>query len=102
MMEHNKEFDHDDPFELKAMEIPGGDLEFQVRAFIDEFSSLGKSKDELIGMFNDRFYAGMYHLTVTLGIEKIIEIIDEEYKQMRSIHYKVSEQTEETSCGKSI
>ena len=101
-MEHKKEFDHDDPFELKAVEISGGDLEFQARAFITEFLSLEKSRDELIGMFNDRFYAGMYHLTVTLGVEKIIDLIDEELKQMRSIHYKVSEQTEETSCGKSI
>lgn len=72
-----KEFEHSDPLELKGIEISGGDIEFQAKAMIGEFIAMGTSKEDLIRMFNDPFYAGIYHLTQLLGEDKIIDLINE-------------------------
>lgn len=90
-MEHKKDFDHDDPFELKAIEVAGGDPQSQAKIFIEEFLMLDKSKEKLIQMFNDPFFTGMYHLTMILGKETIHQLIDESLKNTYSIRYNVSE-----------
>jgi len=76
----DKEFEHDDPMELRAVAMPGGDEEMQARAFIEEFLFMGMSKSELVEIFKNPFYAGAYRLYEKYGEEKIITLINDYYR----------------------
>lgn len=70
-----KNFKMDDPFELKAVEISNGNIELQVRIMAEEFRDIGASRQEIMRMFGDSFYAGMYLAYIQLGkaaVEKIV------------------------------
>ncbi len=71
-----KTLEHDDPFQLNAVEIPDGDLELQARVIIEEFLRMGQSREELIRMFDDPFYGGTHQLTRALGQQRIIDLIN--------------------------
>ena len=71
-----KALEHDDPFQLNAVEIPGGDLGVQARVIIEEFLRMGHTREDLLQMFNDPFYAGTHQLTRALGQQRIIDLIN--------------------------
>lgn len=79
----NKDFEHDDPMELRAVAMPGGNEEAQARAFIEEFLFTGMSKSELIEIFKNPFYAGAYRLYEKYGEEKIVSIINNYIDQIK-------------------
>lgn len=71
-----KEFEDDDPMELQAISFPEGDLEAQAIAFIEEFSSMGMPKDNVMELFRNPFYLGTHRLLVKLGDKRIQQLID--------------------------
>jgi hypothetical protein len=75
-----KEFEHDDPMELRAIALPGGDAEMQARAFIEEFLFMGMSKQELVDIFKNPFYSGAHRLYQKFGEDKIIALIDDYFR----------------------
>ncbi len=76
----DKEFEHDDPMELRVVEMTGGSEEMLVKSFIEEFLFMGMSKTELIEIFKNPFYAGAYRLYEKFGEEKIESMINEYFK----------------------
>ena len=72
-----KEFEEDDPLELQAIMIPVENLEEQARFIIEEFLSMGTSKERLMEIFKDPFYMGAYHLFQVLGEKRIWELLQE-------------------------
>jgi hypothetical protein len=70
-----KDFEDDDPMELQGILIPGGDLEAQAAIVIDEFLSIGATKEDLLAMFTNPSYGGAFHLYRQLGAEKIRGLI---------------------------
>ena len=40
-----KDYDKEDPFEMKAMEIPGGNIIHQAKVMSEEFRDMGITKD---------------------------------------------------------
>ena len=71
-----KDLEHDDPFQLNAVEVPGGDLRVQAQVIIEEFLRIGHTREDLLQMFDDPFYAGTHQLTKALGQQRITELIN--------------------------
>ena len=68
-----------DPTMLIGVEIPAGetsDLEMAY-AFAEEFAQLGFSRERLLALFRNPFYAGAHRALLALGEEKIESIIQE-------------------------
>jgi hypothetical protein len=79
-----KDYDKEDPFEMKAVEIPGGDIEHQAQVMAEEFRDMGTDKKKLMQMFRDPFYGGLNMVTVQLGENAVDTIINHVYE---SINY---------------
>ncbi|MFQ6674108.1 MAG: hypothetical protein ACE5GH_04910 [Fidelibacterota bacterium] len=86
-----KTFQHDDPLQLRAVEIPEGDLRFQAIAIIEEFLMMGASGPDLVKMFNDPFYSGLTYLTRRLGEQTIRKLVDESVERTPSVRVHVTE-----------
>ena len=78
-----KDFDREDPFEMKAIEIPGSNIFNQAQVMAEEFRDMGMSKEELKKMFADPFYGGLHMAYIQLGKKNINEIIRQAYKKVR-------------------
>ncbi|MCH8010712.1 MAG: hypothetical protein IIA61_01990 [Candidatus Marinimicrobia bacterium] len=78
-----KDFEHEDPFVLRGVEIPGGDPNLQVRIMAEEFRDLGTPHRDLLRMFADPFYAGLYVLHAQVGAERVENTIDEVYRDVQ-------------------
>ena len=77
-----KDFDKEDPFEMNAIEIPGGDISLQAQIMAEEFRDMGMTKEELNKMFADPFYGGLHMAYIQLGKKNINEIIRQVYKKV--------------------
>ena len=80
-----KDYDKEDPFEMKAIEIPGGNIVHQAQVMSEEFRDMGTAQDELMKMFADPFYGGLYMTYVQLGKEAVKKIV---YQVYENIHLK--------------
>lgn len=81
-----KDYDKEDPFDLKAIEIPGGNIRQQVQVMSEEFRDMGTTKDELMNMFTDPFYGGLYVAYTQLGKESVEKIICQVYKNIQRLN----------------
>lgn len=70
-----KEFEDDDPMELRAVSLPAGDIVQQASCVIEEFVSIGMSEDELMKLFQSPFYTGTFRMYQELGEHKIRQLI---------------------------
>lgn len=78
-----KNFEQEDPFELKAVEISNGNIELQVRVMAEEFRDMSTSQQELMHMFGDSFYGGLYLAYVQLGKTAVEKIVSKVYGNIR-------------------
>ncbi|MDP6400363.1 MAG: hypothetical protein QF622_03230 [Candidatus Marinimicrobia bacterium] len=81
-----KEYDKDDPFEMKAMEIPGGNIIQQAQVMAEEYRDMGMPQDELIKIFADPFYGGLHMVYTQLGVDAVESIVDQAYGNIRVIN----------------
>ncbi|MBC8344693.1 MAG: hypothetical protein H8E56_00375 [Candidatus Marinimicrobia bacterium] len=81
-----KNYDKEDPFEMKAIEIPGGNIRHQVQVMSEEFRDMGTTKDELLNMFTDPFYSGLYVGYTQLGKESVEKIIHQVYNNIQRLN----------------
>jgi|TARA_B100000315_G_scaffold213479_1_gene211462 hypothetical protein len=81
-----KDFEKEDPFEMKAMEIPGGNIIHQAQVMSEEFRNMGATEDELLTMFANPFYGGLHMAFVQLGPESIGKIVRQVYKNIHVIN----------------
>jgi hypothetical protein len=70
-----KDYDKEDPFEMKTIEIPGGNIVHQAQVMSEEFRDMGTTEDELLNMFSNPFYGGLYMAYVQLGRETVEKIV---------------------------
>lgn len=75
-------FKQGDPFILRSVEVPGGDLKLQVRIMAEEYRDFGTPRCDLLKMFSDSYYAGLYVLYIRLGEKVVVDIIDDVYKNI--------------------
>ena len=80
-----KKYDKEDPFEMKVMEICGGSIKNQALVMAEEFRDMGTSKRELIDMFSNPYYGGLYMAYAQLGKESIENIICQVYNNLNTI-----------------
>ena len=77
-----KDFDKEDPFEMKAIEIPGGNIYHQAQVMTEEFRDMGIAIEELKKMFADPFYGGLHMAYIQLGEKNVNKIIGQAYKKV--------------------
>ncbi len=73
-----READPQDPMELVGVRLPvEGDtaLREMAECFAEEFIRLGRSEEEILGLFKDPFYAGPHEAYRNLGEDWIREVI---------------------------
>jgi hypothetical protein len=80
-----KKYDKEDPFEMKMMEIPGGNIEHQALVMAEEFRDMGTTEKELMNMFSNPYYGGLYMAYAQLGKESIENIICQTYNNLNTI-----------------
>ena len=80
-----KKYDKEDPFEMKMMEIPGGNIEHQALVMAEEFRDMGTTEKELMNMFSNPYYGGLYMAYAQLGKESIENIICQVYNNLNTI-----------------
>ena len=76
-----KHFEQEDPFEMMAMEIPGGNLVQQTQVMAEEFRDMGMDQDELMTMFADPFYGGLHMAFTQLGKPAVEQIVNQVYEK---------------------
>ena len=81
-----KDYDKEDPFEMKAMEIPGGNIIHQAKVMSEEFRDMGTTKDELLTMFSNPFYGCLFMAYSQLGKESIEKIVGQIYENIHVIN----------------
>ena len=80
-----KDYDKEDPFHMKAMEISGGNIIHQAKVMSEEFRDMGTTKDELLTMFSNPFYGGLFMAYSQLGKESIENIVGQIYENIHVI-----------------
>ncbi len=81
-----KDFEQEDPFEMMAMEIPGGNLIQQTQVMAEEFRDMGMDQDELLSMFSDPFYGGLHMAYSQLGKQAVKKIVRQVYEKIYVIN----------------
>jgi len=85
-----KNFEKEDPFEMMAIEIPGGNIINQTQIMAEEFRDMGIDKEELLLMFSDPFYSGMNLAYFQLGRSAVEKIINQVYGKINVIRRQES------------
>ena len=70
---------------MKMMEIPGGNIEHQALVMAEEFRDMGTTEKELMNMFSNPYYGGLYMAYAQLGKESIENIICQTYNNLNTI-----------------
>jgi acyl transferase domain-containing protein len=72
----DKEAEADDPMELIGTPAPG-DPAFMLRCFVEEYVRMGKSREQLLSIFQNSFYESANALLERYGRETVEAMIDE-------------------------
>jgi hypothetical protein len=94
----DKEAESDDPMELVGTPAPGDPL-FMARCLVEEYARMGKSKDELMALFQNSFYESAHRMLKQFGEDTIEELIDEVLKDHAGYEYEESVTRPQPSGG---
>ena len=91
-----EEPESDDPHELVGVALPGDEASTREMAvtFAEELAQLGKSREQILGLFRDPFYAGAHGVLEALGEEEIGRIVDESIELFGGFRVSVTEPVE--------
>jgi hypothetical protein len=89
--------DPDDPSMLVGVVLPGdaGGVAEMAASFADEFAQLGLSRDEILALFRQPFYAAAHGALETLGEGEIGRIVDESLGLWSRFHVVVRDAPDE-------
>ncbi len=90
--------DPTDPTMLIGVEAPGdetSDLEMAY-VFVEEFVSLGFTRERLLSLFHQPFYAGAHRALRNLGEERIKSIIEEALAVWGNFRFVIHDAPEES------
>ncbi|MBI4550849.1 MAG: hypothetical protein HY710_01130 [Candidatus Latescibacteria bacterium] len=88
------EYDEDDPFELVAVPLPGGDADYMTECFVDEFIRLGYDDARLRGLFTNPIYAATHAIYREKGERYIQEVIDRVRSRWGGFRFHAEGETE--------
>lgn len=70
------EYDEDDPFELIAVPLPGGDVDYMAECFVDEFVRMGYDDVRLRQLFISPLYSATHAIYLEKGERYVQDLID--------------------------
>jgi hypothetical protein len=75
----HKDIEADDPMELVGVMLPADEEAMREMAYVfaEEFARLGHSREQILGLFKNPFYAGAHGAFRALGEQSIQAIVDE-------------------------
>ncbi len=71
----NKEFDPDDPMEMVAVEIPGGNVDQVLDDLVQEYLFMGHSPTEIMFLFRSPHYMATHQIYQQKGADFVKERI---------------------------
>lgn len=71
-----KKFEHDDPLELRGIEINDGNFDLMVNNIIEEYLLLGYDDKMILWLFKNPFYKFTYNTYKSKGEEYIKQCIE--------------------------
>lgn len=78
MMEHSgKKAEATDPLDLVGTVVPGGDVDFLARCFVEEFAAIGYDADQIFELFRQPQYVGVHPVYRAKGEEGVRHLIGE-------------------------
>jgi hypothetical protein len=88
-----KDFEADDPMELKAVVLPADAEASRDMAYVfaEEFARLGYDRARLLWLFQNPFYAGAHGAYRALGEKETLSIIDECLNVWENIRVRVQD-----------
>src|ERR1051326_334885 len=81
----------DDPMQLDAIEVSGGDPAIMLDCLVEEFARLGWDADMMLGIFTQPFYAGTYGLNLKFGEDAIRRRIEQTLARCGTMRYRAVE-----------
>ena len=91
--------DPQDPQELVGVELPGdeGVTRDMAEAFADEFAQLGHTREEILALFQNPFYAGAHQAWQLLGKDEIARLVDESLEVWGRVTCVVTERKDDNA-----
>lgn len=78
MMDHSgKKAEATDPLDLVGTVVPGGDVDFMARCFVEEFAAMGYDGDQIFELFQQPQYVGVHPVYRAKGEEGVRHLIRE-------------------------
>lgn len=86
---HDKEAEADDPMELIGTPAPGNQ-KYMARCFVEEYVRMGKSKKQLMSLFENPFFESAHNMLERFGKDTIEGIIDDVLDDHSGYEYEES------------
>lgn len=72
-----KQAEPTDPMDLVGTVVPGGDVLYLARCFIEEFAAMGYDGERILGLFRDPQYVAVHPVLCSIGEEGVRELIEQ-------------------------
>jgi len=72
-----KQAEATDPLDLVGTVVPGGDIEFLARCFVEEFAAMGYDGEQIFELFQQPQYVGVHPVYRAKGEEGVRRLIGE-------------------------
>jgi len=72
-----KQAEATDPLDLVSKVVPGGDIDFLARCFIEEFAAMGHDGEQILELFRQPQYAAVHPVYRARGEEAVRSLIEE-------------------------
>ena len=72
-----KQAEPTDPMDLVGTMVPGGDVEFLARCFVEEYAAMGYDGEQILELFREPQYAGVHPVYRARGEGAVRALIEE-------------------------
>ncbi len=72
-----KQAEPTDPMDLVGTMVPGGDVEFLARCFVEEYAAMGYDGEQILELFRQPQYAGVHPVYRAKGERAVRTLIEE-------------------------
>ncbi len=72
-----KQAEPTDPMDLVATMVPGGEVDFLARCFVEEYAAMGYDGEQILELFRQPQYVGVHPVYRAKGEQAVRALIDE-------------------------
>lgn len=72
-----KQAEPTDPMDLVGTVVPGGDVLYLARCFIEEFAAMGYGGEKILDLFRDPQYVAVHPVFRSLGEDGVRELVEQ-------------------------